>query len=184
MLKTNEERLQEIAEGMQELNDRLIYVGGAMAGFYVTDPAATAPRTTFDVDCVVDSKSYAEHVAFEKLLREKHFQNDQTPDAPLCRWIYRGEKVDVMSMDEHSLSFGNKWYRPGFGKRKPYTLPSGETIYYLPVTYYIATKIDALLSRGGDDWRGARDFEDIIYVLNYCSDFIDEFILEDIEVQE
>ena len=81
MPKTNNERLQEIAEAMQDLNDRLVYVGGAMAGLYATDPTATEPRTTTDVDCVVDSTSYKEHAAFEELLREKHFQNDQTPNA-------------------------------------------------------------------------------------------------------
>jgi len=183
MPKTNEERLQEIADGMQELNERLVYVGGAMAGLYATDPVAVEPRTTLDVDCVVNSKNYAEHIAFEKLLRSKHFHNDQTPDAPLCRWVFNGEKVDVMSMEENSLSFGNRWYRPGFNKRKPYTLPSGRIIYRLPVTYYIATKIEALLSRGGEDWRGAKDLEDVIYVLNYCPDFIEEFQQEDEEVK-
>ena len=160
---------------MQDLNERLVYVGGAMVGAYATDPAATEPRTTIDVDCVVNSTSYAEHTAFEELLRQKHFQNDQTPEAPICRWKYHGEIVDVMSMDEKSQAFGNKWYRPGFDKRERFTLESGLSIYRLPVTYYIATKIEALLSRGGKDWRGAKDFEDIVYVLNYCSEFIDSF---------
>ena len=32
MQKTNKERLQTIAAAMQELNARLVYVGGAMAG--------------------------------------------------------------------------------------------------------------------------------------------------------
>ncbi len=86
-------------------------------------------------------------------------------------------------MDENVLAFGNPWYRPGFDKREPFMLPSGETIYRLSVTYYIATKIDALLSRGGSDWRGAKDFEDIIYVLNYCSNFIERFKTEDANVQ-
>lgn len=183
MPKTNNERLQEIAEAMDDLNDRLVYVGGAMAGLYATDPTATEPRTTTDVDCIVNSSSYSEHAAFEEMLRAKHFQNDQTPNAPLCRWLFNGEKVDVMSMDESVLSFGNQWYRPGFAKREPCILPSGETIYRLTVTYYLATKIDALLSRGGNDWRGAKDFEDMVYVLNYCSDFIERFKKEDRHVQ-
>lgn len=183
MQKTNNERLQEIAEALQDLNDRLVYVGGAMAGSYATDPTATEPRVTFDVDCVVDTKSYSEHIDFENKLRAKHFQNDQTPDAPLCRWVFNGEKVDVMSMDEKSLSFGNRWYRPGFERRELCTLPSGESIYRLSVTYYIASKIEALLSRGGNDWRGAKDFEDIVYVLNYCSDFIEQFKNEDAQIR-
>ena len=152
MSKTNNERLQEIAEGMQNLNERLVYVGGALAGSYATDPAALEPRPTTDVDCVVNSANYAEHAAFEEQLRKQHFQNDTESEPPvICRWVYNGELVDVMSYEEKSLSFGNRWYRPGFEHREQYKLPSGQTIYRLSAPYYIATKIEALLSRGGND---------------------------------
>ena len=184
MLKTNNERLQEIAEGMQSLNERLVYVGGAMAGSYANDPAATEPRPTTDVDCVVDSKNYAEHAAVEEQLRKLHFHNDTESEPPvICRWVYNGEIVDVMSVEGKSLTFGNRWYGPGFEHREIYTLPSGKQIYRLPVVYYLATKIDALLSRGGDDWRGAKDFEDIIYVLNYCTDVMMRFRESEPDVQ-
>ena len=183
MQKTNNERLLEIAEGMQDLNNRLVYVGGVMAGSYATDPAAAEPRTTIDVDCVVNTSSYSEHTAFEDELRKKHFQNDITPNAPICRWVYRGEIVDVMSFDAKSLSFGNKWYRPGFAHRELYILSNGTQIYRLPVIYYVATKLEALFSRGGLDWRGAKDFEDIVYVLNYCPEFVDDFKKADRNVQ-
>ncbi len=179
MQKTNSERLKEIAEGMKDLNERLVYVGGAMVGLYTTDPAAPEPRTTTDVDCVVNSSSYAEHSAFEEMLRARHFKNDPASDAPICRWQYNGESLDVMSMEEKTLAFGNRWYRLGFEKRERFMLPSGIAIYRLPVTYYVATKIEALLSRGGKDWRGAKDFEDIIFILNYCSDFLDVFKASD-----
>ena len=67
MSKTNNQRLQAIASAMQELNARLVYVGGAMAGAYATDPTATEPRTTLDVDCVVDSNSYAKEEEIRKI---------------------------------------------------------------------------------------------------------------------
>lgn len=185
MQKTNNERLQEIAEGLHSLNERLVYVGGAMAGSYADDPAATEPRTTTDVDCVVNSTNYAEHAVIEEELRKLHFQNDIESVPPvICRWVYKGELVDVMSMEEKSLSFGNRWYRPGFEHRERYILPSGLVIYRMPAPYYIATKIEALLSRGGNDWRGAKDFEDIVYVLNYCTDFMERFRLSDSDVQQ
>ena len=183
MPKTNSERLLEIADAMQELNDRLVYVGGTMAGLYATDPTATEPRTTTDVDCVVDSLSYNEHMAFEDMLRAHNFKNDLSPDAPICRWVYNGEKVDVVSVDEKSLSFGNRWYKPGFLNREQYTLSSGRSIYRLSVVYYVASKTEALFSRGGNDWRGSKDFEDIVYVLNYCPAFWDNFAKSDADVQ-
>lgn len=185
MSRNNNERLQMIAEGMQDLNERLVYVGGALAGSYASDPAALEPRPTTDVDCVVNSANYAEHAAFEEQLRKQHFQNDTESEPPvICRWVYNGELVDVMSYEEKSLSFGNRWYRPGFEHREQYQLPSGKKIYRLPAPYYIATKIDALLSRGGNDWRGAKDFEDIIYVLNYCTDFMTRFRATETDVQQ
>lgn len=185
MSRNNNERLQMIAEGMQDLNERLVYVGGALAGSYASDPAALEPRPTTDVDCVVNSANYAEHAAFEEQLRKQHFQNDTESEPPvICRWVYNGELVDVMSYEEKSLSFGNRWYRPGFEHREQYQLSSGKKIYRLPAPYYIATKIDALLSRGGNDWRGAKDFEDIIYVLNYCTDFMTRFRATETDVQQ
>ncbi len=36
--------------------------------------------------------------------------------------------------------------------------------------YYIATKLEAVRSRGGEDLRFSHDFEDIVYVLNYSSE--------------
>lgn len=183
MSNTNIVRLQKIADAMQNLNERLVYVGGIVTGLYATAPSATAPRPSDDVDCVVNTTSYREHAAFEDLLRANHFQHDKTPDAPICRWIFNGEKVDVIPMGEKALLFGNPWYMPGYQKRKTYTLPSGIIIHILSVTYYIASKINALLLRGGDDWRGAKDFEDIVYVLNYCTDVIDNFKTEDTDVR-
>lgn len=44
----------------------------------------------------------------------------------------------------------------------------------MPVTYYLASKFEALNSRGGTDYRGAKDFEDIIYVVNSCLNLKEE----------
>ena len=35
---------------------------------------------------------------------------------------------------------------------------------------YLATKLEAIASRGGDDLRCSHDFEDLIFVLNGCVD--------------
>ncbi len=183
MANNNIALLEEIANAMQDLNERLVYVGGAVTGLYATTSLAMEPRPTIDVDCIVNTVSYSEHTAFEESLRAKHFQHDQTSHALICRWIYNGVTVDVIPIGENALLFGNPWYLPGYSKRIPYMLPSGKTINILSVTYYIATKIHALYSRGGCDWRGSKDFEDIVYVLNYCTDLINKFTNEDIDIK-
>ena len=46
-------------------------------------------------------------------------------------------------------------------------------IWVSPVTYYVATKFEALAGRGGEDYRWSHDFEDIVYILNSCSYFVE-----------
>jgi len=175
MEQTNIERLQLVADGLQDLNDQVAYVGGSAVGLYATDAAAVDPRPTMDVDCVVELLSYKDYVEFNELLRAKRFCEDTSPSAPTCRWLYQGNIVDIMPTDEKIMGFTNRWYRPGFQHKEDVSLPSGRIIHVLPVTYYVATKLDAVASRGGQDYRCSHDFEDLIYVLNYCPDFTERW---------
>lgn len=184
MEKTSVERIQNIADGLKDLNEHVVFVGGAVCGLYATDSAAQDARPTNDVDCVVEVMSYHEHAIFEEKLRQHHFRNDIRPAAPICRWVYKDEVVDIMPDDEDLLGFSNRWYRPGFKNKEPYQLPSGKTIYILPVTYYVATKLDAVFSRGGSDLRVSHDFEDIVYVLNYCPEFRERCLDEEPILQD
>lgn len=173
MTGSNFKRLQKVASGLGDLNESVVYVGGAVAELYVSDPAATDIRPTMDVDCVVELASYRGFNELCDLLRKKGFQNDQTSGAPICRWIYQGETVDIMPDDEGILGFSNRWYHPAIAKKESRTLPDSTVIHVFPVTYYVATKFEALAGRGGNDLRTSHDFEDIIYILNSCPDFIE-----------
>lgn len=175
MAGSNLKRLQKVASGLGDLNESVVYVGGAVAELYVNDPAATDIRPTMDVDCVVEVASYKGFNELCELLRKKGFQNDLNSDAPICRWIYQRETVNIMPDDESIIGFSNKWYHPAITNKESRTLPDGTVIYVFPVTYYIATKFEALAGRGGNDLRTSHDFEDIIYILNSCPDFIECF---------
>lgn len=48
----------------------------------------------------VELASYKSFNELSELLRKKGFQNDQSSGAPICRWIYQGETVDIMPDDE------------------------------------------------------------------------------------
>ena len=49
---------------------------------------------------------------------------------------------------------------------------------YLSLIHILATKIEAIRGRGGDDLRFSHDFEDLIYVLNNCEEIVDMFDAE------
>lgn len=171
---SNNERLRQIADALEDLNASVMYVGGAVIQLYSSDATAINPTTTYDVDCVVNISTYHEFRSFEEKLYEKHFKNDTSEGAPICRYIYNGEKVDFMPKVDTGIGESNKWYLNGMEHRKAYKLDERRTIYILPVSFYLATKLEALHSRGGEDYRGEKDFEDIVFVINTCGHIMED----------
>ena len=175
MMSSNLVRLKTIAQGLRDLNEEIAFVGGSVAELYADDPAATEIRMTEDVDCVIELASYRSLYELEEEIRKLGFTNDTRPEAPICRWIYKGETVDIMPDDKSILGFTNEWYKPAFTYRKKVILPDGTSISIFPALYYVATKIEAIKGRGGNDLRFSHDLEDLIYVLNNCQQIITYF---------
>lgn len=178
--KSNNERLIQIASALQELNAEVVFVGGAVIQLYSTDPAAGNPATTYDVDCVVDVTTYRDYAAFEQRLFSKHFENDTSEGAPVCRYIFDGEKVDFMPKVDTGIGESNRWYLKGTAHKQVFRLNDSLVIHIMPISFYIASKLEALHSRGGNDFRGSKDFEDIVYVLNSCDHLTDRLSKESV----
>lgn len=173
MPSINIDMLQTVANGLGNLKNEIVFVGGAVAELYASNPAASDIRPTFDVDCVIELSSKTEHAKLEEDLRAKGFANDTSEGAPICRWVYKDIKVDVMPTDEDILGFSNRWYVGGIENKITKVLPDGTEIYVFPPEYYLAAKLEAHESRGGDDLRQSHDFEDIIYILDNCTDLLE-----------
>lgn len=71
----------------------------------------------------------------------------------------------MLSITKAVLGFTNRWYADGIRAARAYELPSGLSIRVLPPVYYLATKIEAHVDRGGGDPYASRDFEDIVYTI-------------------
>ncbi|MDB4582382.1 hypothetical protein N9164_04460 [Draconibacterium sp.] len=165
--------LQTVANGLGELRDEMVFVGGAVAELYADNPAASEIRPTIDVDCVIEISSRLQFARLEENLRARGFTNDMSEGAPICRWIYKDIKVDVMPTDSSVLGFSNRWYEEGIEIKISKTLPDGTDVFVFPPEYYLAAKFEAHKGRGGNDLRQSHDFEDIIYILDNCSDILD-----------
>jgi hypothetical protein len=173
MTNTNITMLQTVANGLGELKDDMVFVGGAVAELYATDPAASEIRPTLDVDCVIELRSRVEHNKLEENLRAKGFAHDTSEGAPICRWLFQGVKLDVMPADSKILGFSNQWYHEGIENKISKTLPDGTEIFLFQPEYYLASKFEAHKGRGGNDLRQSHDFEDIIYILDNCPDLFE-----------
>jgi hypothetical protein len=166
MIKTSQsvDLIRLVAYALGELNDSAVFVGGATVPFYIPEVYWPQARATEDVDVVLEVMGRKENWATEKRLREKGFTNDVSEGAPICRWVYKGLKVDVMSPDGEIFGFTNQWYKEGVEKAVQLKSPLPE-VKILSLPYFLATKMEAFLGRGHGDYQGSPDMEDIISVL-------------------
>lgn len=169
-MSTQISMLETVAAGFGELVEKVVFVGGIVTGLYMDSPSASEPRPTEDVDCVVEALTYHEYGEFEQLVRKRGFLDDISPGAPICRKVFKRIKVDIMPTKPEAIGFSNKWYPEGIRQRVRHELPSGTPIYIFSLPYFLASKLEAFLSRGGTDPRQSSDLEDVILVLDGCTD--------------
>ncbi|MFA5140656.1 MAG: hypothetical protein WC728_15615 [Elusimicrobiota bacterium] len=162
----NIEMLGIVAQGLKKLKEKVVFVGGATIDLFITDPAAPGTRATDDVDCVVELARRVEYYALEAELRALGFKHSMEEDAPICRWMFCGIKVDVMPTEGAVLGFSNRWYRDGVANAEQASLPNGERVYVFSMPYLLASKLEAFRDRGREDFQASKDLEDVIALLD------------------
>jgi hypothetical protein len=122
------------------LAEEMVFLGGCATGLLITDAVAPPIRATKDVDAIAEVASLIEYHRLSKRLRELGFSEDQSPDAPICRWQADGILLDVMPTHPEILGFGNEWYQPAFDAAVLVALPSGKRIRLVSAPYFLATQ--------------------------------------------
>lgn len=176
----NLDAVEKVAIALEEINDEVIYVGGAIVSLYVTDESAEQPRPTKDIDVSVQISSYYQMDQLRKRLTKKKIYPEPTENV-MYRYSYEDILIDFIPFEETSLGPTNKWLKPGFKKAYPVML-GRSIIKILPVSYFLATKWEAYKNRG-DDPRMSHDFEDIIYIIDNRLNILDDIAQADFKVQ-
>lgn len=170
----NRRAAKRVAVALGELNAKVVFVGGAMISLYIDDLAAEDVRPTKDIDITFRIVSTGELEVLRETLVSRGFSQSAEDDV-ICRFRLQDIKVDVMSTKEVGWAPANPWFGPGFEKAIPVQIED-QTIRILPFTYFLATKFSAFTARGGRDPRMSHDFEDIVFLLNYTTDFKEQII--------
>jgi predicted nucleotidyltransferase len=170
-----------IATALGLLNDRVVYVGGAVVSLYINDPSADDIRPTKDLDLTIEIASLGELEALrEELIRCGFIQS--ADDSVICRFRYEDVWVDVMATEPIGWAPGNRWFKQGFGLAFHYSLDNLE-IRLLPLSYFLAAKFDAFFDRGIKDIWASHDYEDIVYLFNHVSDVSEQVLHSKAEVK-
>jgi hypothetical protein len=173
--------IKKIALALGEVNKQVIYVGGATVGLYINDPAADDVRPTKDVDISLSIATIGELEKMREGLNKKGFIQT-AEDGVICRFRYEDVKVDVMNTKAIGWAPANPWFASGFENRLQIEI-EGQTIFIIPLPYFIATKFAAYNSRGKNEPRTSHDFEDIVYVLDNCTDLVEQINTANEEVK-
>ena len=104
----------KVAKALGSLCQEVIFVGGAMVGLYIDDPAAEDIRPTKDIDLAFEILTLGELEQLRSELNQRGFR--EAVDSPvMCHFRYEDLLVDVMSTQAVGWAPGNRWFLAGFG---------------------------------------------------------------------
>lgn len=166
--------LRAVAEALGDLRERVVFVGGAVAGLLVTDPLAEGIRATRDVDAIV-AANFTAFQALEAELMQRGFTRDMDSGL-ICRWVHcaSGVLFDLMPTQPEVLGFSNRWYPYAVESAEPLDLGNGLMVRVVGAVAFIATKLEAFKGRGGGDVLGSHDLEDILAIVDGRETLLDE----------
>lgn len=173
----NIQAVAQIANALQELCGRMVFVGGATISLYTDDPAADEIRPTTDIDLTIQLTGYSDWTKLQERLLQLGFSPDPEGNA-MCNYLYQGISLDIMPAENSSIGNSNRWYQPGFGNLWEVSAEN-QTIKILSAPYFLATKFEAFKDRGNGDYRTGHDFEDIIYLIDNRTTMVEEVLASD-----
>jgi hypothetical protein len=91
-----------------------------------------------------------------------------------CRWKTGKIILDVMPTDEKILGFSNRWYMQAIKDSIFAAITESIKIRVVTPQHFLATKIEAFLGRGNNDFKESKDLEDIISLIEGRPEIIDE----------
>jgi len=174
--------LEKVVKLLEPLLGELVFAGGCATGLLISDTASGEIRVTKDVDTICEVASYGEYVTLSARLRALGFTEDQSENAPTCRWRHEDLILDVMPTDEGVLGFTNSWFAPAIASAADVEI-AGLRVRVITSPYFLATKLEAFQGRGNNDYRGSHDLEDVIAVVDGRPEIVDEVRAADASVR-
>lgn len=155
-----------VAERLDSLTDRMVFLGGATVGLLITEPGGAPPRPTKDVDLVVEITmlEYLDN-SFRFQLLDRGFR-EVLDEGVICRWAVEETKVDIMPTTPGILGFSNRWYPAAVAEAQRHQLPGGPNIRLISPACFLATKLEAFANRGKGDYLASHDLDDIVSVID------------------
>jgi hypothetical protein len=173
----NAQQVRRTAIALGGLLHEVVFVGGQMVPFFITDRGLHRLRPTDDVDVIVECRTRHDYHEFAQRLHALGFRPDQSPGAPICRYgTADGLVLDAMPLDGDILGFSNRWYPLVMDTAVSVDLTAGVVIRTAHPAALFATKWEAFLDRGAEDPFGSHDLEDLLMLIAGRPEIADELM--------
>ncbi len=163
-----------VARRLKLLGMRYVLVGGGSLRFVVDARYRATARPTMDVDFAVEVDSRIAYSKLEARVRDLGFKHDMRPGAPKCRWQFEGIDVDILPTSPDAAEFGSPWFEMALDLSTSHEIEEGISVAVINSSCLMATKLDAFFDRGKEDYYGSEDLEDIIALLEGCTELLTE----------
>jgi len=177
------QQIQAVAAKLLPLNIEFAFLGGAVLGLLITDPAAAAIRSTKDVDVLMGTRKRTAHTDLEATLRGCGFRHDTSEDAPICRWHLGEIVVDILPVDQKVWGWESKWFVEALHHARNVVVAKGSSLRVVTAPFLIATKLEAFKGRGESDWYGSQDLEDIITLVDGRPEIVTDVASSPVELR-
>jgi len=97
--------------------------------------------------------------------RRLGFERDMRENAPRCRWVLGGLTVDIMATDGAFLGLNTTWFKEALETATDVSFASTHLRLISPIAFIVIKHV-AFGDRGGGDYFGSHDLEDLITVVD------------------
>lgn len=167
-------QVMRVAEALQHLRDKVVFIGGAIVGMQITDAAAPDVRRTKDVDIIVEVTGLADHADKEEELRKLGFKHDVSGKGHILRFLLDDLIVDILPEDGTRFGMRTDWYKSAVRSAKEHSLPNDLPIRVISAPLLLCTKLDAYADRGKGNLRESDDIGDILAVVDGRPELVQE----------
>ncbi|XBL67915.1 hypothetical protein Xcnt_015650 [Xanthomonas campestris pv. centellae] len=135
-------------------------------------------RATYDVDAVVNL-DWARFRGIEARVESQGFAREMRSGV-VCRWVHQASGVifDLMPVDAGVLGFSNRWYAHAVETAQVVALSDRLSIRLVTAAAFVATKLEAFVTRGNSDFLSSHDLEDVLNVVDGRAELVEELAVE------
>ncbi len=165
MSQPNLSAMRAVADRLDSSGLDYAFVGGSIVNLLLDHPAMSPARPTDDVDVIVETVTSRRHSDVEAALRRLGFEHDMRENAPRCRCVLGDLTVDIMPTDGAFLGLNTTWFKEALETATDVSVASTRLRLISPIAFIVIKHV-AFCDRGGGDYYGSHDLEDLITVVD------------------